>query len=82
VCARKILHFQKLGLQADLSGFKIFTSNCFLFWVISGFRREVAVNYALEGHYEAISGNFLPTFRDKLSGPIFRDEESKRVLDP
>jgi hypothetical protein len=28
--------------------------------VISGFRREVAENYALLDYYAAISGNFLP----------------------
>ena len=35
---------------------------------ISGFRRQVAENYALLGHYAASSGKFLPTFRDNLQG--------------
>jgi hypothetical protein len=30
-------------------------------------------NCALLGYYAARFGNFLPTFRDNLSGPIFRD---------
>jgi len=37
--------------------------------VISDFRREVAENCALLGYCTARSGNFLPTFRDKLSAP-------------
>jgi len=37
--------------------------------VISGFRREVDENFTLLGYYAANSGNFLPTFRDKLSVP-------------
>ena len=40
--------------------------------VFSVFRREVDENCALLGHYAASSGNLLPTFRDYLSGPIFR----------
>ena len=32
----------------------------------------VAKDRALLGYYAASSGNFLPTFRDKLSGPILR----------
>ena len=39
--------------------------------VISGFFHEVAENCALLGYYAASSGNFLPTFRDNLWGPIF-----------
>ena len=35
--------------------------------MISGFRSEVAENSSLLGYYAAISGNFLPTFRDNLS---------------
>jgi len=38
-----------------------------LLYVISGFRREVEENCALLGFYAASSGNFLATFRDKLS---------------
>jgi hypothetical protein len=36
--------------------------------VISGFRREVGENCALLGYYAASGANFLPTFRDNLSG--------------
>jgi hypothetical protein len=53
--------------------------------VMSGFRREVAENCALLGHYAAISGNFLPTLRENLSGPTLRVQESKiirRFLNP
>jgi hypothetical protein len=46
--------------------------------VISGFRREIAENCALLGHYAASSGNLLLTFRDNLSGPILRVQESKK----
>jgi hypothetical protein len=35
--------------------------------VISAFRPEVDENYALLRYYAATSGNFLPTFRNKLS---------------
>jgi hypothetical protein len=35
--------------------------------VPSGFRREVAENFAPLGYYAARSDNFLPTFWDKLS---------------
>jgi len=35
--------------------------------LISGLRREVAVNFAFLGCYAASRGNFLPTFRDNLS---------------
>jgi len=44
-------------------------------WVTSGFHSELAENRALLGHYAASSGNSLPTFRDNLSGPIFRNQE-------
>jgi len=40
--------------------------------VTSGFLREIAVNYALGGHYAANSDNFLPTLRDSLSVPSSR----------
>ena len=36
---------------------------------ISGFSREVPENCAVLCHYTAISGNFLPMFRDNLSVP-------------
>jgi len=40
--------------------------------VTSGFRREEYENCALLSHYAACSGDSLPTFRDKLTGPIFK----------
>ena len=36
---------------------------------ISDFRREVDEKYSLLGYYAASTDNFLPTFRDNLSGP-------------
>jgi hypothetical protein len=45
--------------------------NCVI-CVISGFRLEVDEIYALLNNYKACSGNFLPTFRDKLSVPSSR----------
>ena len=42
----------------------------------TGFRREADQNCALLGCYAACGGNFLPTFRDNLSGPILRVQES------
>jgi len=40
--------------------------------VNSGYRRETDENCALLSYYAANSGNFLPTFRDKLSVPSSR----------
>jgi len=37
-----------------------------LLCVISGLRGEEDVNCALLGYYSASSGNFLPTYPDKL----------------
>jgi len=37
--------------------------------VSSGFRREVAENCGILGHYTAGRGNFLPTFRGNLTVP-------------
>ena len=37
--------------------------------VISGFRRELDENRALQGYYAPCSGKFLPVFRDTLSVP-------------
>ena len=34
--------------------------------MIAGLRREVEENCALLGNHAASSGNFLPTFRDRL----------------
>jgi uncharacterized lipoprotein len=39
-------------------------------YVISGFRHEVDENRALLGCYAASIFNFLPTFRDNLSGHL------------
>jgi len=50
-----------------------------LTWTISGFRREVDEICALLRYYAAYSGNFLPTFRVKLSVPSSRVEESKKT---
>jgi len=36
--------------------------------VISGFRRDVEETCDLQRYYAAQSGNFIPTFRDNLSG--------------
>ena len=36
---------------------------------------EVGEICALLGHYAAYSGNSLPTFRDNLTGPIFKGQE-------
>jgi len=41
--------------------------------VISVFLHEVAENCACLLYYAASGGNSLPTFRDNLWGPIFRD---------
>jgi len=49
--------------------------------VIAGFRREVDEKHALLGYYAASSGNFLPTFRNNLSGSIFMSQESKKKAD-
>ena len=43
--------------------------------MISGFRRDVDGNRALLCCYAASGGNFLATFRDKLSGPISAPED-------
>jgi len=37
--------------------------------VISGFRRDVAENCALQGHYAATNGNSLRMFLENLSVP-------------
>jgi len=42
--------------------------------MISGFLREVDNNCVLLGCYSASSGNFLPTFREKLTSPFFTPE--------
>jgi hypothetical protein len=43
---------------------------------------DVDEKRALPSHYAASSGNFLPTFRDNLSGPIFKDQESQQKTWP
>jgi hypothetical protein len=54
-----------------------------LFYVISGFRREVDENYTLLRYYAASSGNFLPTFRDHISVPSSggKNPNESRCLD-
>ena len=47
----------------------VLSKNMKHFCVISGFCHEVYENCALLGYYVASRGNFLPTFRDKLSFP-------------
>jgi len=42
---------------------------------ISEFRQAVGEHCALLGYYEESSCNYLPTFRDNLSGPIFKGQE-------
>ena len=37
--------------------------------MVSGYRREAAMNCALLGYHAASSGNFLPTFRVNLLVP-------------
>ena len=41
----------------------------------------ISQNCAFLGYYVARSDNFLPTFRDNLSGPIFRGQESSNPGD-
>ena len=74
--------FPEAWIETDLSGFKIFTLNCFVFYVISGFRREVAENCALGSHYAASSGNSSPAFRENLSVPSSRVKNPKEFLTP
>jgi hypothetical protein len=42
---------------------------------ISSFRRDVVALCALLGYHAALSGSYLPTFRDNLSGPILKGQE-------
>ena len=46
---------------------------------VPGFRREVDENCALLGCYSASSGEFLRTFRDNLSVPYSKGQESKML---
>jgi len=39
---------------------------------ISGFLGEVAENCAVSGYYAASSSNFIPTFRNNMSVPVFK----------
>jgi hypothetical protein len=52
----------------------------FILFAISDFRPVVHKIYALLINYAAYSGNPFPAFRDNLSGPIFKGQES--ILDP
>jgi len=50
-------------------------------WLRQGLRFQQITNYenwTFLGYYTACSGNSLPTFRNKLSGPIFMCQESKK----
>jgi hypothetical protein len=47
------------------------------FKTISGFPNEGGEISTLLRCYAVYSGNPLPTFRGKLSGPIFKDQEIK-----
>jgi hypothetical protein len=42
---------------------------------ISGFRHDADEICALLGYYASLSGSSVPTFRDNLSGPIFKGQE-------
>jgi len=73
---RLIRHFiyqQLMHTIYKLITYLIVTPTC----VISGFRHEVAENCALLVCYAAISGDFLPTFRDNLSVPFSRLKNTK-----
>ena len=59
-----LLHFSYLYVESRIRS-----------WAISDFHREGDENCALLGYYATCSGNLLPTFRDNLSGPIFRGQE-------
>jgi len=48
--------------------------------VISDFHGEEDKNCAILGYYAASSGNFLPTFRDDILGPIFKKSKSLHFL--
>ena len=50
-----------------------------LLCVISGSRRDVGEICVLPGYYGALSGSYLPTFRDNLS---VLSSRVKRFLDP
>jgi hypothetical protein len=43
----------------------------------SGSPSEADEICAILGYYEVYSGNSLETFRDKISGPAFKDQEIK-----
>jgi hypothetical protein len=51
--------------------------NCFI-TLIPGFRRDVDVICGLLGNYTASCGNYLPTFRDKVSVPSSRVKIPRR----
>jgi hypothetical protein len=45
--------------------------------VTSGFRRHADQISPLLGYDAALSGSYVPTFRDNLSGPVFKVKKSK-----
>jgi hypothetical protein len=59
----------------------VFGGDILALCVTSGFCREVD-NYALLGYYVANSGNFLPTFRYKLSAPSSGFKYARREMGP
>jgi len=71
----KIISFIKSGFKRMLKyEIQIKFSDKFKFVTpdsptISGFRRQADENCALMRYYAASSGNFLPTFRNKISFP-------------
>ena len=70
------IKFSAYGVNLDSRMVDKILDDC----VISGFRRKIDENCALLGYCAAISGNFLPTFRDKLSGPSSGVKNSKELF--
>ena len=58
---------------------KYLKNNSLLVW-FQAFLREAAENCALLGYYAKSSGNFLPTFRDKLSVLSSSVKKSKEII--
>jgi hypothetical protein len=49
--------------------------------VILGFHRDVDEACALRGYYAASNDGPLPTFRDNVPGPIFKDQDFHGEID-
>ena len=43
--------------------------------IINDLEKSREENFAVLDYYAASSGNSLPTFRDNISGPIFKGQE-------